>query len=647
MSCHDPQASSSRSQGSGNPHNTTTRQPRVALIGSPNAGKTTLFNRLTGLRAKTGNYPGVTVTRSVGDCTVASGTVTIEDLPGTYSLQPVSPDEQVVSDVLNGRLAEAEPPDAAIVVLDATTVERSLILVGQVLGLGLPTIVVVTMVDELADRGGFIDRDRLQAILGVPVVEIVGTKGTGVDDVRDLLAHPTQWPRPVLTPPSDPAGQAAWIESVLESVLHQPPSGHRRTAAIDRALLHPVLGVVIFFLVMLTFFQVIFTVAKPIQDWIGGLFDAAGAWVNANVAWEPLASLISDGILGGVGTVIQFVPQILLLFLMISFLENVGYMSRAALVMDRTMGKIGLEGRCFVSLLSSYACAVPGIMSTRTIPSSRDRIATIMVAPLMTCSARIPVYTLFIAAFVPATMVWGPIGLQGLVLFGLYLLGTISAMIIAGILKRTRLRSDRLPFYMEMPPYRMPGWRLVITQCWDSVRYFIRKAGTIILGTSVLLWILLHVPVVTPPPDLTEQQATSYQLEHSVAGTVGRAVEPVFAPLGFNWEINVALVASLSAREVFVSTLGQITAAESDDDQDIETSLQESTWPDGSPVYTAGTVAAILVFFVYALQCMSTVAVMRRETNSRRWPLFAFCYMFGLAWVMAFLANTLFTAMTS
>ncbi len=646
MSCHEPgphhtHKNCSSDTLTGNP------DPRIALIGSPNAGKTTLFNQLTGLRAKTGNYPGVTVTRRTGIAKAEGRELVIEDLPGTYSLMPVSPDEQVVSDVLNGKLDEDQPPDAAIVVMDATTVERSLILVGQVLDLGLPTIVVVTMVDELADRGGYIDREALQSILGVPVVEIVGTKGIGVDEVRGLLHDPTSWPRPVITPPTEPTEQAAWIDSVLTTILHEPPSGHRRTAAIDRALLHPVIGVLIFLLVMLGFFQVIFTVAKPIQDWIGALFDSAGDWVEAHVTWAPLASLISDGVLGGVGTVIQFLPQILLLFLMISFLENVGYMSRAALVMDRAMGTIGLEGRCFVSLLSSYACAVPGIMSTRTIPSSRDRIATMMVAPMMTCSARIPVYTLFIAAFVPATKVWGPIGLQGLVLFGLYLLGTVSAMIVAAILKRTSLRSDKLPFYMEMPPYRVPGWRLVLTQCWDSCKYFLRKAGTIILGTSVILWILLHIPVVTPPAQLNDQQAASYQMQHSIAGTVGRAVEPVFKPLGFNWEINVALIASLSAREVFVATLGQITSAQSDNTKDITTSLQQQTYPNGEKVYTAPTVAAILVFFVYALQCMSTVAVMRRETNSRRWPLFAFTYMFALAWIMGWVAHTITTALTT
>ena len=640
MSCHEP-ASEATPSGPA----VATRQPRIALIGSPNAGKTTLFNRLTGLRAKTGNYPGVTVARTVGQASVPGGTVTIEDLPGTYSLTPVSPDEQVVSDLLNGQMEGVEPPDAAIVVCDATTIERSLILVGQVLDLGLPTIVVVTMVDELADRGGFIDKERMQNILGAPVIEIVGTKGTGVDDVRDLLRDPMSWPRPVVTPPADPAEQAAWIESVLTEVRHEPPSGHQRTAWIDRVLLNPISGVLVFFLVLLLFFQIIFTISTPIQDYISGLFDAAGDWCSENIQIEWLASLLADGVFAGVGTVLQFLPQIILLFLVVSFLENVGYMSRAALVMDRAMGAIGLEGRCFVSLFSSYACAVPGIMSTRTIPSSRDRIATIMVAPLMTCSARLPVYTLFIATFIPNDKVWGPLGAQGLVLFGLYLLGAVSAMIVAAILKRTRLKSDKLPFYMEMPPYRVPGLRLVLTQCWDSSKYFLRKAGTIILGASIGVWILLHVPVVTPPPELDQQQAVSYQLQHSVAGTIGRAVEPVFEPLGFNWEINVALIGSLTARETFIATLGQIASAESDDDVDsVGKALQAQTNPDGSPMYPPATVGAVLVFFVFALQCMSTIAVMRRETNSRAWPTFAFGYMFVLAWLGGLVAHTIITA---
>jgi len=620
---------------------------RVALIGSPNAGKTTIFNGLTGFRAKTGNYPGVTVTRSQGTVTVDGRTVVIEDLPGTHSLSPVSPDEQVVIDSLEGRLAEEAPPDALIVVADATTIERSLILIAQVLQLGRPTLVVLTMIDELAARGGHIDEARLQACLGVPVVGVVGTKKIGLPQIRELLADAADWPVPVLLPPSDPEERSAWIGSVLASVLHQRPESHRHSEIADRVLLHPVLGVVAFFGVMFAFFQVIFTWAAPLQDAVGAFFDWLGGLVEEYVPWETLAAFLSQGVIAGVGSVLTFLPQIILLFLMISFLENVGYMSRAAFLMDRVMGRFGLEGRAFVSLLSSYACAVPGIMSTRTIPSSKDRIATIMVAPLMTCSARLPVYTLLIAAFVPAVSVWGPIGVQGLVLFGLYLLGTVSAIIAAAVLKRTRLKGETLPFYMEMPPYRVPGLKLVVVQCWDSARYFVRKAGTIILGTSIILWILLHIPVVTPPAGMNEADAASYQLEQSIAGSAGRAVEPVFEPLGFTWQINVALIGSLSAREVFVSTLGQISAAEDpDSDSSIEATLKAQTRPDGSPVYTAPTVAAILLFFVYALQCMSTVAVMRRETGSWRWPVGAFVTFFFLAWIAAFIGNRVTAAIT-
>ena len=623
-----------------------TSAPRVALIGAPNAGKTTLFNQLTGLRAKTANYPGVTVTRRTGTAVVDDATVIIDDLPGTYSLVPVSPDEEVVADALAGRLAGVPAPDAILVVADATTMSRSLILVAQALQLGLPACVVITMTDELQERGGRLDIIRLQSILGVPVVGVVGTKGIGVHTVRDLLVAPATWPIPALRPPADLAQRSAWIDSVLESVLFQAPREHAWTRRIDRILLHPVAGVVIFIGVMVAFFQIIFSWAVPAQDAIEAALSWLSAEVAQRVAWEPLASLLTDGVIGGVGTVLTFIPQIFLLFLVISFLENVGYMSRAAFVMDRVMGSIGLEGRSFVSLLSSYACAIPGIMSTRTIPSSRDRIATILVAPLMTCSARLPVYTLLISAFVPNDQVWGPLYLQGLVLLGLYLLGSVSALLIAGLLKRTALRANAAPFFLEIPPYRVPGWKLVLHQVWDAIRFFLRKAGTVILLASVVLWGLLHVPVVTPPAGLSQSEATSYQLEHSVAGSIGRAVEPVFAPLGFNWEINVGLIASLSAREVFVSTMGQITAAEGDDQESVAAQLQSQTNPDGTPVFTPGTVAALLVFFVFALQCISTVVVMRRETNSRRWPAIAFGYMFALAWVLGWVANVTVTALT-
>ncbi len=639
MSCHDP---SHDSTGTG----ATLDRPSVALIGSPNAGKTTLFNSLTGLRSKTGNYPGVTVARRVGIAKIDGHEILIEDLPGTYSLTPVSPDEQVVTDLLEGTLEGVPIPDSLMVVADATTIERSLLLIGQALSLRIPTCLVVTMIDELEARNGHLDLRRLEAALGIPVVGVVGTKGIGMVAVRDLLVHPRAWPIPALAPPSEPAQRAAWISSILESVLHTNPIQHRWTERLDRVLLHPLWGTIAFFVVMVIFFQVIFTWAVPLQDLIGSGFDALGQWVHDNVSNELLAGLIGEGLIGGVGTVIQFLPQIMLLFLMISLLENIGYMSRAAFVMDRSMGKIGLEGRCFVSMLSSYACAVPGIMSTRSIPSSKNRLATIMVSPLMTCSARLPVYTLLIAAFIPNSVVVGPIKLQGLVLFSLYLLGTVSALLIAALLKRTRLRDDPLPFYMEMPPYRVPGIRLVLVQVWDAARYFLRKAGTIITGTAIVLWVLLNIPVVTPPLGLSEPEQASYQMENSIAGNVGKAIEPVFKPLGFNWQIDVALISSLAAREVFVSTLGQISAATSDDD--LTTTLQTETYPGtNDKVYTPGTVAAILVFFVFALQCMSTIAVMRRETNSWRWPAFAFGYMFALAWIGGFIAYTLTTAIAA
>lgn len=638
MSCHEP----SHAQSCGGEHDV-----RIALIGSPNAGKTTIFNGLTGFHAKTGNYPGVTVTRSLGEVKVGDERVVIEDLPGTYSLNPVSPDEQVVLDALNGDIGDDDPPEALIVVVDATTVQRSLLLVAQVLELRKPTLVVVTMIDELADRGGRLDLDRLQASLGTPVIGVVGTKKIGLPQIRDMLPSAAEWPTPVLPPPADPVERSEWISSILESVLHEQPDGHRGSARIDAVLMHPILGVAVFLGVMFVFFQVIFSWAVPLQNAVSSFFDWLGVLVQDFVPWEPIAAFLSDGVIAGVGTVLQFLPQIILLFLLISFLENVGYMSRAALLMDRVMGKFGLEGRAFVSLLSSYACAVPGIMSTRTIPSSKDRIATIMVAPLMTCSTRLPVYTLLIAAFVPAISVAGPIGLQGTVLFGLYMLGTFSAILGAALLKRTKLKGETLPFYMEMPPYRVPGIKVVAIQCWDSSKYFVRKAGTIILGTSILLWILLHVPLVTPPPELDQAGQTQYQLEKSVAGSIGRGVEPVFNPLGFTWEINVAIIASLSAREVFVSTLGQISAAESDTDVGVTTALEQQTRVDGTPVFNGPTVAAILLFFVYALQCMSTVAVMRRETGKWRWPVAAFITYFALAWMAAFIGNRVVTAITS
>jgi len=616
---------------------------RVALVGSPNAGKTTLFNALTGLRAKTANYPGVTVTRRVGTARLGDRVVELEDLPGTYSLEPVSPDEQVVSDLLEGKNPDASPPDALLLIVDATTLQRSLVLVGQALQLGLPSALVLTMIDEVEAGGGSIDIPALSNALGIEVIAAVGTSGRGVESVRGLLADPAGWPRPVLEPPKDPEGLAGWIDSVTGRALHVAGERNPWTERLDRVLLHPVIGTLAFAAVMITFFQVIFAWAAPLTDAINNFFGWLGGLAKSNIPNDLLAGFVSDGLIGGVGGVLGFVPQIILLFVMISFLENVGYMSRVALVMDRVMGTVGLEGRSFVALLSSYACAVPGIMATRTIPSSRDRIATILVSPLMTCSARLPVYTLLIAAFVPNTSVLGPLRAQGLVLLGLYLLGAVSAMLLAALLKRSLLRSDNLPFYLELPPYRVPGAKQVAIQAWDSAKMFIRKAGTIILATTAVLWVLLNVPRVEAPAGLEPPQAAAYQMENSIAGQIGAAMVPVSTPLGFNWEINVAVLSSLSAREVFVSTPGQISAAESDEDRSIADALKSKTRPDGTPLYSAGTVAAILLFFAFALQCMSTVAVMRRETNSWKWPLTAFFSLLLIAYVAAFIGNRVVT----
>jgi len=457
------------------------RPLRLGLIGSPNSGKTTLFNALTGLRARVGNYPGVTVERREATVELDDRSAIVIDLPGTYSLDPISPDEAVVQRVLDGEIDEVPPPDALIMVADACSLERSLLLVGDVIRRGLPTCLVLTMVDELQARSGALDLARLEAALGIPVVAVVGHRGLGVDRLRSLLGASESWSRPPILPPEDRLERAGWADSIVSAVVTTRPTHHRATEAIDRVVLHPIAGTLLFGAVMVAFFQLIFAWATPAMDWIDSAIGVIAAAVHRGLGAGMLSDFLANGVVAGVGAVVIFLPQIVLLFSLLYVLEDVGYMARAAFVVDRAMGRIGLEGRAFVALLSSYACAVPGIMATRTIPSPRDRLVTILVAPLMTCSARLPVYALLIGAFVPERNVWGPIGLQGLVLLGLYGLGAGAAIVAAAVLGRLLLPSEGLPFTMELPSYRWPTLRLLASQVWGSASAFLRRAGTIIL----------------------------------------------------------------------------------------------------------------------------------------------------------------------
>jgi len=663
---------------------------RVALAGAPNAGKTSIYNALTGLHAKTGNYPGVTVARSLGTCRIGETSLTIEDLPGAYSLNPISPDEQVVRDVLTDASQSITVPDALVVVVDATTLRRGLNFVAEALALELPTCLVVTMTDELTRRAGRLDVAALGQALGIPAVRVVGNRGIGIPELREHLTDIPSWQRPPLPAPTEPTEVASWADSILEAADYQAPQQDRITTAVDKVLLNPVLGSLVFFAIMYVFFQAIFTWAAPFQDAVEGGFGALGQLVHGwlDESHPLLAGLLGDGLIGGVGSVLTFVPQIIIMFLIIAFLEGVGYMSRAAFLMDRIMSRAGLEGRAFVALLSSFACAIPGIMATRTLPSAKDRVATMLAAPLMTCSARLPVYVLLTSIMVPSDAKIGPLSARGTVMFALYLLGAVSAMTAAWVVKRLTDRGGvLLPFYMEMPPYRLPRPRTVLIMVWDACKGFLKKAGTVIALTTLILWVLLNVPmrseeqfnahcsasaecaavsaavedpasstikdddgqVITDPEELgklLEAQKTSYTMDNSWAAAIGKTVQPVFEPLGFEWRVNVAILSSLAARETFVATLGQIAAAEDPEDPGAHLATmtyQKDTLTNkaGDQLFNPATIAAILVFFVYALQCMATAAAMRRETGTWKWPAIAYTYMFVTAWVMAALTRVI------
>ena len=629
---------------------------RFALVGSPNSGKTTLFNALTGLHAKTGNYPGVTVSKFEGRAHLDDErTAVVEDLPATYTLDPICPDEQVVVDVLDTDRIGEDLPEAMLVLLNATSLRRSLGLLAQVQQTGLPLCVVLTFTDDLARRNGSLDIAAFSRALGVPVVAVAGGEREGLAQLRREMAGYRSWSRPVVPPPTDTADVSAWAESVLGASGYRLPEVDRRTRRIDSVLLQPVIGTGVFLATMFVFFQTIFTLAAPLQGYVEAFFGWLGELVAAHVGIGWLSSFLSQAIIGGVGGVLVFLPQIVLLFVLIALLEGSGYLARAAFLMDRVMARAGLEGRAFVSLLSSFACAIPGIMATRSLPSARDRLATMMGAPLMTCSARLPVYILLVSMLLPADAEWGIFNARGVVMFALYFFGAVAAMLTAALFKKFTSRGvPALPFYMEMPPYQIPRLTSVVAEVVTASKAFLRKVTSIILATTVVLWVLLNLPLhseadmVAAGVDTGDEAAvSSYVVNNSYAASIGRAMEPIFAPQGFDWRINIGVLSSLAAREVFVATLGQVAAAE--DPEDPVAALQAMRVSDGPeasrPLFDPPTIAALLVFFMFALQCMSTVGVIRRETGTWTWPLIAFGYMFVLAWVMSLIAGTVVAAL--
>ena len=609
---------------------TAGKQHVVAIVGPPNSGKSTLFNRLTGLRQKVANFPGVTVEHRMGRAKLDHHReIYVVDLPGVYSLQPRTEDERVTHDVLAGTMKGLPKPDAVMLILDSTNLSRHLSLAAPILSLGLPTLVILNMADDLHGRGGEVDAKELAKQLNTPVVLISASKGTGVEKVFEFLnGAPKHLPPkpPLLQLPvlQDVPKVRDWAANMSRRTNFRAPAPPLWTRRLDGIFLHPVLGPLIFLLVVIGVFQTIFAGARPMMDAVAAAIQTSGKWIEGAMPDTPLRSLIVDGVWSGVGSVIVFLPQILLLFLFIGVLEDSGYLARAALIADRTMARIGLQGKSFIPLLSAYACAVPAIMATRTIENKRDRIATILIAPFMTCSARLPVYTLVIAAFIPEKPLLGLFfGTRAAALLGLYVLGFLAAIITARLLKSTVLKSTRAPFILEMPPYRWPTMTSLILRLIDRARVFLRRAGTVILAVAIVLWVLAHLPL---------HAGKAPAIGDSIAGMIGHAVEPAIRPLGFNWKIGIGLITSLAAREVIVGTLGTIYGIEgTTESMGLQAALRHDLTPGGA--------AALLVFFAFAMQCMSTVAVVRRETAGWRWPIIQFAYMTVFAYVFAFLAN--------
>jgi ferrous iron transport protein B len=607
----------------------------IALIGPPNSGKSTLFNRLTGLRQKVANYPGVTVEQRIGRMTgIRRHDLTLIDLPGVYSLSSYSEDARVAIDVLKGEMPGTPRPDAVLIVLDAQNLSRQLMLAGPILALGLPTMVLLNMADLMEARGGAVDPLALAQELGRPVALISAARGTGLEAIERFLqqhggAHPEMAKTlpviPIELPVLQNPGECRrWASQVSSRTKYIPPASPLWTRRLDSVLLDRVWGPLIFLGVVVTIFQVVFTIGQPLSDWMGDGLTVMATRLTGAIPIPWLHELVRNGLWNGVQAVLVFLPQILLLFLFIGILEDSGYLARAALIADRVMRSIGLNGKAFIPLLSAYACAVPAIMATRTIENKRDRLATILVAPFMTCSARLPIYTLIIAAFVPNRRVLGHIvGMRACVMLGLYVLGFLAALLTAKLLKSSVLKASSSPFVLELPQYRWPTVRSLSLRLYDRSALFLKKAGTIILAVSFVLWVLSILPL---------HNGSFADLTGSVIGRLGHFIEPVLHPLGFNWKIGIGLLTSVFAREVIVGTLGTLYGV---DPGTHALSLQAALRHDMS----IGGAIALVVFFAFAMQCTSTLAVVRRETNSLRWPVIQFCYMSGLAYVAALLTN--------
>lgn len=665
----------------------------LVFVGNPNVGKSTLFNGLTGLRQKVANYAGVTVDAREGQVSLGEGEPwRVLDLPGTYSLIPRSYDEEIVEQALRGALEGLPAPDRILVVVDAGNLRRNLFLLSEVLDLGRPVVVAINMVDEARRGGVSVPTAELRKLLGVPVVETVASTGEGLDELRVALEAPasapqdsglwsfadeatrerfeaasgaSRWERAVALRGEDEAlkgleaqARYAWITELLQG--QNTALDRERDHRIDRVLLHPVAGPLIFLLVMALVFQLIFTGASPLMDYCEKAFEAASGWLNAvlpALIGEGATSLVTDGVVAGVGAVVVFLPQILILFFAIGFLEDSGYMARAAFLVDRPLRAAGLSGRSFIPLLSGFACAIPGILATRTIPNRFERLLAVAILPLMTCSARLPVYALLIAAFVPATSLAGVLSLQALVLFGLYLVGLSAGLVftfLVGRAQRKKQRGRALPLVVELPPYRRPALSGLLLKLRIRGGDFLRRAGTVVFLVSVALWFLLNFPAVEPPPHVVTKgpaAVKSHAISNSYGGRLGHAIEPAIKPLGYDWKIGVGIIASFAAREVFVSTMGVIYSLEEDqaegldeDTKPLEAALKRERTSAGTPVFSLATVCSLLIFYAFALQCGATVAVVKRET-SWKFALGQVGLLLSLAYVGAFVTYQVMSAL--